>query len=149
MDRRSFFGVLAGAAGALQANLALTNEPTQNLNMSVTSMPDSARKISMGQYTIDAFASRIGHVFSFHRTADANDPPVHLELVDVKSSPHQSPADARQPFSLLFALRSGDPAHESTLHLRHDEFEPCAWFVNRVIAPEREHHMAYYEAVFA
>jgi len=147
MDRRSFFGLVAGAAGALQTNLLTTDAPaTHHLN---ASLPDSGGKISMDQYTRDAFASRVGEIFSFHRTADANDAPIHLELVEVESSPHQNSASARQPFSLLFASRSGDSVHESTLHLRHDEFQPCAWFVNRVMAPEREHHMHYYEAIFA
>ena len=102
----------------------------------------------MEQYTSDAFHSRVGEVFCFHRTADANDPPIHLELIEVQTSPHQGKAGSRQPFSLLFVLHSDEPARESTLHLRHDEFGPSAWFVNRVVAPQRDHHLAYYEAVF-
>jgi hypothetical protein len=57
-------------------------------------------------------------------------------------------AGDRQAFSLLFALRGADATHESTLHLRHDEFEPCAWFVNRVTARQRDPQTPYYEAVF-
>jgi len=133
MDRRSFFGLVAGGATALGVELPST--------------PISDPRLSMERYTRDVFASRVGEVFSFYRTADASDPAIHLELIDVQSSPHQ-PAGARQSFSLMFVLRSDDATRESALHIRHDEFQPCAWFVNRVTAPERQGHMAYYEAVF-
>jgi hypothetical protein len=151
MKRRSFFGLLAGGAAALRVTPALTPAPAtalEGLSASVPSVSDPRAKISMTQYSGDAFAARVGQVFSFHRIAGANDPPVHLELVDVQTSPHQAGAGHRQSFSLLFALRSGDATQESTLHLRHDEFEPCAWFVNRVTAPERDPKTPYYEAVF-
>src|SRR2546423_13070409 len=151
VNRRYFFGVLAGGAGAAAVGItrSLTGAPAdERVNASETAMSDLGARISMGQYTSDAFKSRVGQVFSFHRTADANDPPIQLELVDVQSSAHQAKAGTRQPFSLLFALRGGDATPESTLHLRHEEFEPCAWFVNRVVAREHEHHMPYYEAVF-
>src|SRR5262245_60455423 len=130
MNRRSFFGMLVGGAVTFPIAPLLTN--TERLNRSATAMSDAHTKISVTQYTSAAFASLIGQVFSFHRTADANDPPVHLELVEVQPSPHRAKAGARQSFSLLFALRGADATEESTLHLRHDEFEPCAWFVNRV-----------------
>jgi hypothetical protein len=150
MNRRSFFGLLAGGAAALRFDPGLTTASApgaERLNISVKSMSDP-RAISMGQYTSDTFASRVGQVFSFHRTGAANDAPIHLELVDVQTSPHGAMTGGRQSFSLLFALRSDDATQESTLHLRHDEFEPCAWFVNRVVAPERDQKMRYYEAVF-
>jgi hypothetical protein len=138
MKRRSFVGLLAGGAAALGVKPLLTMAPPL----------DPGAKISMQQYTSDAFASRLGQVFSFHRTADANDPAIHLELVEVQSSPHHAMAGAREPFSLLFVLRSSDAMLESTLHLRHDDFEPCAWFVNRVTAPEHHMRVPCYEAVF-
>jgi hypothetical protein len=138
MKRRSFVGLLAGGAAALGVKPLLTMAPAL----------DPRAKISMQQYTSSAFASRVGQVFSFHRTADTNDPPIRLELIEVQPSPHYAMAGGRQPFSLLFALRSGDATQESTLHLRHDEFAPCAWFVNRVTAPRRDQKTAYYEAVF-
>lgn len=148
MDRRSFFGLVAGGATALRVESPLANAPlsADHVNASVRPMPDP--RISMEQYRSDTFASRVGEVFSFHRTADANDAPVHLELVDVQASTLQPKAGGRQSFSLLFVLRSDDATQESTLHLRHDAFQPCAWFVNRVAAPERKGHLAYYEAVF-
>jgi hypothetical protein len=102
----------------------------------------------MNQYTSDVFASLVGQVFRFHQTADAADPSMHLELLEVQSS-HSSGTGGRQPFSLLFALRSGDVTLQSTLHFRHDDFEPCAWFVNRVTVPGRDPRTPYYEAVFA
>jgi hypothetical protein len=150
MNRRLFFGQLASGLAALRVKLPLTAAapPVERLNTSLTSVSTRHAKISMEEYTGDAFASRVGQVFAFHRTADANDPPIHLELVDVQSSRHQTMAGGRQPFSLLFVLRDGDATQESTLHLRHDEFERCAWFVNRVTAPERDRKTPYYEAVF-
>jgi Domain of unknown function (DUF6916) len=66
----------------------------------------------------------------------------------VQSSPHHTMAGARQPFSLLFALRSDEATQASTLHLRHEAFVPCAWFVNRVTAPTHDRRVPYYEAVF-
>jgi hypothetical protein len=135
MKRRSFVGLLACAGAAVGLKLPSVLAPAQG-------------RISMERYSSDAFASRLGQIFSFHRTADANDPPIRLELVEVQSSPHGAMAGGRQPFSLLFALRSGDATQESTLHLRHDGFEPCAWFVNRVTAPEHDRRVPYYEAVF-
>jgi hypothetical protein len=151
MKRRSFFGLLAGWATALgivpRWTTAAASE-VEHSGISVPPMSDPRATISMDQYTSDAFASRVGQVFSFHRTADANDPPIHLELVDVQTSRHQGQPGARRPFSVLFALRSDDATQESTLHLRHDDFDRCAWFVNRVAAPERDRQTAYYEAVF-
>ena len=139
MERRSFFGLLGGAVAALGAEQPFASG-------SVTSMPDTSANTSMARYTSDMFEPLVGQIFSFHRTADANDPPIRLELVEVQA--HPSTAGARQPFSLLFALRSNDATQQSTLHLRHDELDKCAWFVNRIIAPGRDLHTPYYEAVF-
>ncbi len=146
MNRRSFFGMLAGGAVVFPIAPLLTD--AQRLNRSATAIFDAHGKISMADYTSDAFASLAGQVFAFHRTADANDRPIRLELVEAEPSPHRSIGGARQSFSLLFALRSDDATEESTLHLRHDGFEPCAWFFNRVTAPKRDSKTPYYEAVF-
>lgn len=146
MDRRAFFGMLAGGAVALPIAPLLTQ--TERLNRSVTSTSDPHAKISVAQYTSAAFASLVGQVFAFHRTADAIDTPIRLELVEVEPSPHRAMAGARQSFAVLFALRSADATEESTLHLRHDGFEPCAWFVNRVTPLQRDQKTPYYEAVF-
>jgi hypothetical protein len=68
----------------------------------------------MDQYTSDAFASLVGQVFRFHRTAGAEDPSIDLELLEVQQlSPHRGGAAGRQPFSLLFALRGGDAPRQS------------------------------------
>jgi len=108
----------------------------------------SRAPIRIDQYTSDAFTSLVGQVFHFHQTAAADDAPVDLELIEVHPSPHRAGVPARQPFSLLFALRSANERLESTVYLRHDDFEPCAWFVNRVAVPERDPLTQYYEAVF-
>lgn len=102
----------------------------------------------MDQYTSDAFASLVGQVFCFYSTADAADAPMHLELLEVQASPPRAGAQIRQAFSLLFALRGGEASTQSTLYLRHGEFEPCAWFINRVSIPGRDPRTPYYEAVF-
>lgn len=104
--------------------------------------------ISMERYTSDVFAPLVGQVFCFYRSADTREPAVRLELLEVQASAHRADVEERQPFSLLFALRDGEPTVESTLHLRHDSFEPCAWFVNRVAVPGRDSKTPYYEAVF-
>lgn len=111
-------------------------------------MPESRATISIDQYTSDVFASLVGQVFCFHRTADAGDAPLHLELIEVQGSPHRATAAARQAFSLLFALRSGDAMQPATLYLRRENFEPCAWFINRVSVTGRDPRTPYYEAVF-
>lgn len=104
--------------------------------------------IAMEQYASDTFVPLVGQVFSFHCTADASDPPIQLELLEVQASPHLAGAAGRQRFSLLFALRGGEATRESTLHLRRDAFEPCAWFINRVMVPARDPRTPYYEAIF-
>ena len=120
----------------------------ERLNGSGAALPGSSGKVVMQQYTIDAFASRVGEVFAFHTSAGGNDTPIYLELVEVQGARKGAGPGGRLPFSLLFALRGTDPTSESTLHLRHADFEPCPWFVNRVVAPNRDASRAYYEAVF-
>jgi hypothetical protein len=110
---------------------------------------ESRTTISMDQYTSDVFASLVGQLFHFHQSPDADDPSIDLELIAVESSPHARGAPGRQPFSLLFALRRGEAPQQSTLYLRHEAFERCAWFVNRVLVPGRDARTPYYEAVFA
>lgn len=102
----------------------------------------------MDQYTSDVFTSLVGQVFSFHRSVDASDPAIHLELVEVDAGAPRAGAAIRQPFSLLFALRDGEATAQSMLYLRHDDFEPCSWFVTRVSIPGRDARTPYYEAVF-
>src|SRR5262249_40572596 len=102
----------------------------------------------MDRYTSDVFTSLVGQVFHFHRNADATDSPICLELVDVESSAQRNRSDDVHTFSLLFALQRGEATSQSTLHLRHDAFEPCVWFINRVVVPGRDPHTPYYEAVF-
>ncbi len=148
MKRRSFFGVLAGGAAALHVNSPLRAAVTPPVATSVTTNADPRATISMAQYTTDAFVSRVGEVFSFHRTADANDAPIRLELIGVHPSPQRGHARGREPFSLSFALRGGDATEQSTLHFRHEDFESCGWFVNRIVAPQHDPRTAHYEAVF-
>ena len=149
MDRRSVLWMLAGGSAALQMKtMFAAGSSSEGVNPSLAAASGSLGRDVMPQYTIDAFASRVGEVFTFHQRADASDSPLLLELVEVEEAQHGAGPGGRQPFSLLFALRGADATAESTLHLRHAEFEPCAWFVNRVVAPNRDATRAYYEAVF-
>jgi len=140
--------MLAGGSALRVKAIFAAGPSIQHLNGSAAAVPGSCGKVLMPQYTMDAFASRVGEIFSFHQTADANSAPVQLELVEVEASRHRPESGVRQSFSLMFALRSSDATNESTLHLRHDDFEACSWFVNRVVAPKRDPGRAYYEAVF-
>ena len=149
MDRRSVLWMLVGGSAALRVQtMFAAGSPVERPNGLLPAV-SGIRGVLMQQYTIDEFTSRVGEVFAFHRSADGNDTPVHLELIEVMGAPHGAGPGGRQPFSLLFALRSSDATNESTLHLRHAGFEPCPWFVNRVVAPKnRDAAGAYYEAVF-
>ena len=145
MHRRSFFGLLASGITALRVESPFAAAADRRNGLVA---PTSDARLSMERYTSDAFAARVGQVFAFHRTADASDAPTQLELIDVQPSAHHAVAGGRRPFSLLFVSREGDAPRESTLHVRHDDFQPCGWFVSRVTAPQREQHIPHYEAVF-
>lgn len=148
MNRRSVLWMLVGGSAALQVKTMFAAESSPGrVNVSLPAVFGSGGVV-MQEYTIDAFTSRVGEVFAFHHRADGTDTPVLLELIEVNGAPHGARSGGRQPFSLLFALRSSDATSESTLHLRHAGFEQCAWFVNRVVAPNRDAGKAYYEAVF-
>jgi hypothetical protein len=141
--------MLAGGSAALQMKTTFAaGSSSERVSPSLPAVSNDVGRGVMPQYTVDAFSSRVGEVFTFHRRADGSDTPLLLELVEVEVAPRGASPGGREPFSLLFALRSTEAADESTLHLRHAEFEPCAWFVNRVVAPNRDATRAYYEAVF-
>jgi hypothetical protein len=72
-----------------------------------------------------------------------------LELLQItpRNTVHV-PAGFREPFSLLFALRSAELLGRGLHRIVHDDFEPADWFLTRVMAPGRDPRLAYYEAVF-
>jgi hypothetical protein len=105
----------------------------------------------MRAYTAETFLPYSGQVFVFEvvTAAGSAHQPIRLKLDQV--SPSKSgpiAAGFRQPFSLLFALADGVAAASGLFRLLHDDFEPCDWFLSRVIVPGGDARTAYYEAVF-
>jgi hypothetical protein len=100
-------------------------------------------KFEIANYTADTFAPYVGQVLVFDPSG------VQLELLKVsRRNTGQVPAGFREPFALLFALRSAEPLGRGLYQLVHDDFEPADWFLTRVLAPGRDPRFAYYEAVF-
>lgn len=104
---------------------------------------DSA--VSMTEYTAETFANLVGQVFRFD-PAD-NTAPVLLELIDINQRAAMHAA-RRDPFLLLFVLRSEKPLGPGLHRISREGFEPCDWFLNRVVVPGRDPRAAYYQAVF-
>ena len=104
--------------------------------------------VSMADYTAEHFANLVGQVFHFSPSENAQtSKPVLLELIDInqRTAIH---AGARDPFLLLFVLRSDAPLGPGLHRLVREGFEPCDWFLNRVVVPGRDPRAAYYQAVF-
>ncbi len=105
----------------------------------------------MTDYTRALFEPQVGRVFEFDRPGSepAASDRVRLELLEVSGSP-AAPAtgEFRAPFTLLFALRSGAELGTGLHRLAHQDFEPCEWFLNRVLVPDRDMRQSYYQAVF-
>jgi hypothetical protein len=100
-------------------------------------------KFEIANYTADTFSPYVGQVLVFDPGG------IQLELLQVSHrKADQVPAGFREPFALLFALRSAEPLGRGLYQLVHDEFEPADWFLTRVLAPGRDPRLAYYEAVF-
>ena len=105
----------------------------------------------MEDYTRSVFDQHIGQVFEF-------DPPmaessaadrVQLELLEVSGPGVAAVVPGfREPFTLLFALRSGVQLGPGLHRIARLDFEPCEWFLNRVSVPNRDRRHAYYQAVF-
>jgi hypothetical protein len=100
-------------------------------------------KFEIANYTADTFAPYIGQVLMFSPGG------VQLELLQItRRNVGSLPAGFREPFALLFALRSAESLGRGLHQLVHDDFEPADWFLTRVLAPGRDPRLAYYEAVF-
>ena len=100
-------------------------------------------KFEIANYTADTFLPYVGQALTF----DPGD--VQLELLEVKRQNSSGrPAGFREPFALLFALRSAEQLGKGLYRIAHDDFEPADWFLTRVLAPGRDPRLAYYEAVF-
>src|ERR1700694_4679014 len=100
-------------------------------------------KFEIAKYTADTFLPYVGQVLTFEPGS------VQLELLQVsRRTVGQVPAGFREPFALLFALRSGGPLGRVLYQITHDDFEPSGWLLTRVLAPGRDPRLAHYEAVF-
>jgi hypothetical protein len=100
-------------------------------------------KFEIASYTADTFAPYAGQVLTF------GPGDVQLELLQItRRNVGDVPAGFREPFSLLFVLRSGEPLARGLHRIAHPDFEPADWFITRVLAPGRDPRQAYYEAVF-
>jgi len=104
--------------------------------------------VSMREYTADTFAGLVGQVFRFEPAENAaTGTAVLLELIDIQQRA-ASHAGIRDPFLLLFVLRSEKPLGPGLHRIVREGFEPCEWFLNRVVVPGRDPRAAYYQAVF-
>jgi hypothetical protein len=103
--------------------------------------------VAMADYTADTFAGLIGQVFRFE-PADATvaGSPALLVLIDITRRA-ASTTGTRDSFLLLFQLRSDTPLGPGLHRIVREGFEPCEWFLNRVVVPGRAPG-AYYQAVF-
>jgi hypothetical protein len=111
--------------------------------------PEPRVKFAMEHYTAETFEPYVGQVFEFDPTADLPGVAgnrVQLELLEVTRS---TPAPGfRPPFALLFALRGPTSLGNGLHKIAHEDFEPCDWFVNRVVVTGRDPRTAYCQAVF-
>ena len=105
--------------------------------------------VSMPDYTAETFAGMVGQMFRFDPAEYAAETgkPVLLELIDITQRAAMS-TGTRDPFLLLFVLRSDAPLGPGLHRICREGFEPCEWFLNRVVVPARDPRAAYYQAVF-
>lgn len=107
------------------------------------------QKFEIAKYTADTFSPYVGQVLTFKPSDLASGESAQLELLHVsRRSSGPLPAGFREPFALLFALRSPQPLGKGLYEIVHEDFEPSAWLLTRVLAPGRDPRLAYYEAVF-
>jgi hypothetical protein len=91
----------------------------------------------------EIFQPLLGETFTF--VSDHGDE-VSLELLEVANRPRRG--HSRDPFSLLFALKSGQIPFNDSLRPRKDGFAQESWFINRVSVLGGDPGIAYCEAVF-
>jgi hypothetical protein len=106
----------------------------------------------MQDYTAEVFLPYVGQVLLFEPPADEQGDSADgfsLELLEVRQPrTHNRPDGFRQPFTLLFALRGSRPLGPGCHRIAHHDFEPSEWLLTRVVVPQRDPGIAYYEAVF-
>jgi hypothetical protein len=105
-------------------------------------------KFVMEKYAADTFLPYLGQVFNFE-SVDVAAQRVQLELSEVRRQESSGrPNGFREPFALVFTASGGALSTSALLRLMHDDFEAADWFLTRVMVPDRDPRLAYYEAVF-
>ena len=105
-------------------------------------------KTKMDDYSRVLFEQHLGQIFEFDPLRNARDR-VRLELIEVSGpSVGEAIVGFREPFTLLFVLRSSEDLAMGLHRLVHQDFEACDWFLNRVVVPDGDPRQAYYQAVF-
>ena len=113
------------------------------------STPGPRAKFAMEHYTAEMFEPYVGRIFEFDpggNPQEISGNRVQLELLEVARS--TSAPGFRPAFTLLFALRGSTPLGRGLHKIAHEDFEPCDWFVNRVVMAGRDPRAAYCQAVF-
>jgi|SRR5262245_41052000 len=119
-----------------------------------TGITEQARgKVGLAAFAAELFIGRVGEVFRLMPSVTvpgAGPDPFELELIEVARR-GRATADGpplREPFSLLFSLRSRTRLGSGLFRLVHETFEPDDVFLSRVVVPDRDPRAVYYEAVF-
>ena len=112
-------------------------------------------KVGLAALAAELFIGRVGEVFRLVPavTVPGTGPdPFELELIEVARRGRAGVAadgtPMREPFSLLFTLRSRTPFGSGLYRLVHESFEPDDLFFSRIVVPGRDPRAVYYEAVF-
>jgi hypothetical protein len=119
--------------------------------VAVEGMERQSTKVGLAAFTAELFVGRVGEVFRLMPSVESPDPalaPYELELIEVRRGRTPAGATLREPFALLFTLRSRTPLGPGLHRLVHDVFAPDDMFLSRVVVPERDPRAIYYEAVF-
>jgi hypothetical protein len=123
-----------------------------SMHVSAGAIDGQTEKVGLAAFTAELFLGRIGEVFRLTRSVEspgAVQASCELELIDVRRGTRPTGARLREPFALLFILRSRMPLGPGLHRLVHDAFAPDDLFLSRVVVPDRDPRAIYYEAVFA
>ncbi len=158
LGRRDFLvlGSTCAVSAALTGSAAV---PVSEAAVPAAAPPigNSGPRRTIETFTAETFLPYRGQRLTFLRPPDAtgrSGAPVELELIEVTAHGRAMAIEQargariprqRQPFSLLFALRRGEPLAPGLVRLTHAGFEPCDLLLTRVMAPAGA---AHYEAVF-
>jgi hypothetical protein len=104
----------------------------------------------MADVTADAFEPLLGQMVEFHRP-EASDNPARMRMVDLRRD-YQMPDMAREPFSLLFAMKDQALLAPALHRLNLAGFEPLDLLICKVSTPKFERQYPgsiFYEVIFS